>query len=55
MIETVDGERYEETHVIAPERTHHDADQLEVIAPEKLRDVLEIEDGDELNIHVSEQ
>lgn len=55
VIEAVDGARYEETHVIAPERTHHDADQLEVIAPEKLRDVLEIEDGDELKIHVSER
>ena len=54
VIETADGKRYEETHVIAPERTHHGADQLEVIAPEKLRDVFGIEDGDELIIHVSE-
>lgn len=55
VIETGDGDRYEETHVIAPERTHHDVDQLEVIAPEKLRDVLGIEDEDELIIHVSER
>ncbi|WP_181692734.1 DUF120 domain-containing protein [Natronomonas sp. LN261] len=54
-VETTDGERYDDVHVIAPERTHHDADQLEMIAPEKLRETLEIEDDDELNVHVSEQ
>ena len=46
---------YEPAHVIAPERTHHDEDQIEVIAPEKLRDVLDIDDGDEVSIHVAEQ
>ena len=54
-IETPDGDHYTETHVIAPERTHHGADQLELIAPEQLRETLELEDGDELEIHVSEQ
>jgi riboflavin kinase len=54
-VETADGGRYETAHVIAPERTHHGADQLEVIAPEKLRETLAIEDDDELKIHVSEQ
>jgi len=54
-VETVAGERYGDAHVIAPERTHHDADQLEVIAPEKLREALSIDDGDELEVHVSEQ
>ncbi len=49
------GERYEGAHVIAPERTHHGADQLELIAPEKLRETLDIDDGDSLTIHVSEQ
>ncbi|WP_255150754.1 CTP-dependent riboflavin kinase [Halorarius halobius] len=51
----VDGETYEEAHVIAPERTHHDADQLEVIAPEKLRDVLGLDDGMEVTVRVEEQ
>jgi riboflavin kinase len=46
---------YEPAHVIAPERTHHDEDQLEVIAPEKLRDELDLDDGDELTIHVKER
>lgn len=54
-VETAGGERYEETHVIAPKRTHHDADQLEVIAPEKLRETLLIDDDDTLEVHVSEQ
>lgn len=48
----VDGEEYESAHVIAPERTHHADDQLELIAPDKLRDVLSIADGDELTTYV---
>jgi riboflavin kinase len=54
-VETTDGDRYRESHVIAPERTHHGTDQLEVIAPEKLREVLDIEDDDALEVHVSER
>ena len=49
------GDRYEQAHVIAPERTHHGEDQLEVIAPDRLRDEMALEDDDELTIHVSEQ
>ncbi|PSP47051.1 riboflavin kinase [Halobacteriales archaeon QH_7_69_31] len=50
-----DGDRYDAAHVIAPERTHHGDDQLEVIAPDRLRDELHLADGDTLTIHVSEQ
>ncbi|WP_254863802.1 CTP-dependent riboflavin kinase [Halovivax gelatinilyticus] len=50
-IETADGETAA-VHTIAPERTHHDDDQLEVIAPEKLRDALDLTDGDHVTIHV---
>lgn len=53
-VETADGETYEEIHTIAPERTHHDDDQLEIVAPEKLRDVLDLTDGDNVTIHVGE-
>jgi riboflavin kinase len=53
-IET-DGKRYEDVHAIAPERTHHGADQLELIAPVKLRETLDIEDTDGVIVHVSEQ
>jgi riboflavin kinase len=54
-VETADGERYEQAHVIAPERTHHDDDQLEVIAPDRLRDELTLDDGDEITIHVTQR
>jgi riboflavin kinase len=43
---------YESAHVIAPERTHHDADQLELIAPDKLRAELGLADGDPVTIRV---
>ncbi|MFB6226997.1 MAG: DUF120 domain-containing protein [Halobacteriales archaeon] len=48
-----DPGKYETAHVITPERTHHDEDQLEVIAPEKLRDELDLADGDRLTVHVA--
>jgi len=47
-------DRYETAHVIAPERTHHGEDQLELIAPDRLRDEMNLEDDDHLTIHVSE-
>jgi len=43
-----------EAHVIAPERTHHGEDQLEVIAPVRLRDELGLDDGDEVIVRVAE-
>ena len=52
---TVDGETYEEAHVITPERTHHGDDHLELIAPDRLRDELDLVDGTEVSISVSEQ
>jgi riboflavin kinase len=45
---------YDRAHVIAPERTHHGDDHLEVIAPERLRAELELEDGTEVTVSVSE-
>ena len=54
--ETADGgDVWEQAHTIAPERTHHDEDQLEVIAPVKLREELGIEDGDHVTVHVEEE
>ena len=44
----------EPTHVIVPERTHHDEDQLELIAPVKLRGELDLADGDEVRVHVTD-
>jgi len=47
------GDRtYDGAHVIVPERTHHDESQLELIAPEKLRDALDLSDGDEVTVRV---
>jgi riboflavin kinase len=50
-----EGEAYDGAHVIAPERTHHDEDQLELIAPEKLRDVLGLDDSDRVAVRVEER
>ena len=47
-----DGRRYEGAHAIIPERTHHDADQIEVIAPDRLRDELDLVDGDRVALRV---
>ncbi|UTF52117.1 CTP-dependent riboflavin kinase [Natronosalvus rutilus] len=54
-VETADGDVYETAHAIAPERTHHDEDQLELIAPAKLRDELDLEDGDHVTITVGDR
>ncbi len=41
--------------VIAPERTHYPSDLIEIIAPVKLRDALNLEDGDSVVIRVKKQ
>lgn len=46
---------YDSAHVIAPERTHHDEDQLELIAPVKLREELDLDDDDRIMVQVKEQ
>jgi riboflavin kinase len=48
----VDDERYVGAHALVPERTHHDEEQLELIAPDCLRDVLDVEDGDSLTMRI---
>lgn len=45
-------DRYDTAHVIEPERTHHDESQLELLAPERLRDTLNLDDGQEVTIYV---
>ncbi|MFC7047115.1 DUF120 domain-containing protein [Halobacteriaceae archaeon GCM10025711] len=49
------GDTYGSTHVIAPERTHHDDDQLELIAPVKLREELGLDDGDVVTVEVADR
>lgn len=41
-------------HVIVPDRTHHDEDQIELIAPEMLRDELGLADGDEIVVEIED-
>lgn len=47
-----DGAVAGETHIIVPERTHHDETQLEIIAPVKLRDELGVDDGTVVSVRV---
>ncbi|MCF2239532.1 CTP-dependent riboflavin kinase [Halobacterium salinarum] len=47
-----DGTDFDGAHVIIPDRTHHDDDQLEIIAPVKLRERLGLLDDDEVTIRV---
>lgn len=49
----VDGDMYQPAHTITPERTHHGKDKLEVLAPDRLRAELELEDGDEVTVYVN--
>ena len=52
-VERADGAgAYEGAHAIVPERTHHDEDQIEVIAPDRLRDELALADGDRVVLSV---
>lgn len=47
------GQRYTDAHVIVPKRTHHDEENLELIAPDRLREVLELDDGDAIDIELT--
>lgn len=49
------GQESSPAHVVVPARTHHDEDQVEVIAPEKLRDELGVLDDDEVIVRVSSE
>jgi riboflavin kinase len=49
-----DASTYDGAHIIVPERTHHDDSQLELIAPDRLRDVLSLADDDLVAVHVTD-
>ncbi|MFB6086027.1 MAG: DUF120 domain-containing protein [Halodesulfurarchaeum sp.] len=51
-VEAETGHAFEGAHVIVPDRTHHDSDELEIIAPERIRDELGLLDGDEVSVDV---
>lgn len=44
------GETYEQAHFLDIERTHHDDEIVEVIAKDRLRDALDLEDGAEVTL-----
>lgn len=50
--ETGGGKMYSPAHVITPERTHHGDDNLELVAPDRLRETLDLEDGSRLTVVV---
>lgn len=50
----VDDEESEPAHIIVPDRTHHDEESIEIIAPVKLRDELGLGDGDTISIRLTE-
>ncbi|MBS3760756.1 DUF120 domain-containing protein [Halodesulfurarchaeum sp.] len=51
-VEAVEGPIFDGAHVIVPDRTHHETDELEIIGPERIRDELGLLDGDEVSVHV---
>ncbi|MEY7851661.1 DUF120 domain-containing protein [Natrarchaeobius sp. A-rgal3] len=50
-LETAVGE-YEPAHVLVPDRTDHDADQLEIIAEANLREELGLDNEGVISVHV---
>jgi riboflavin kinase len=42
-----------EAHVLEPDRTHHGEEYIELVAPERLRESLDVTDGDEISITIS--
>ncbi|GAB3414944.1 DUF120 domain-containing protein [Haloparvum alkalitolerans] len=46
------GRSYEGAHVIVPDRTHHDESQIEVIAPDRLRDELDLDDREPVDVRI---
>jgi riboflavin kinase len=48
------SKHYDQCYAIVPKRTDHEQDVLEVIAPEKLREELDLSDGDRVELHVQE-
>lgn len=47
---TASGASWRDAHVIVPDRTDHDERELELVAPVRLRDRLDLADGDELEV-----
>ncbi len=53
-ISAPDGETYSPVHIIVPDRTHHDEQSIELIAPDKLRDALSLADDETITVTVGD-
>lgn len=51
-LETATGDSYAPAHLLVPDRTDHGSDQLEIIAADRLRSRLDIDDDEVISIHV---
>jgi riboflavin kinase len=51
---SAEGGSYDRAHVLVPDRTGHDEDLVELIAPDRLREALSLTDGSEVSIRVTE-
>lgn len=49
-LESVEGREEDRTHILIPKRTDHDDTVLELVAPVKLRDVLDLSDGSRVTV-----
>lgn len=48
-------ETYDDAYILVPDRTDHADDKLELVAPDRLRDRLDLTDGDELVITLGQR
>lgn len=46
------GDTFTPVHIIVPKRTHHDESQVELIAPDRLREALDLEDGERVEVRL---
>lgn len=51
-IETEDEREYDSAHILVPDRTQHNASELEILAPDRLRDELDLWNGVRVTVHV---
>lgn len=52
IVTTEDGKQYSPVHILKPDETTHDDVTLEIIAPVKLRDELELDEGDTITMQL---
>lgn len=53
-IETPGGAAIDDAHLLVPDRTDHNQTQLEIVAPVQLREALDVDDDDQVIVHVQD-